>query len=123
MNGSTCGWTTPSGPVALRHLPEMLRSTPRWPPDLIAQREKEFGIWTAYTWRPIEITCAAMSQPALPPWASRPGDVVVLIGDNRPAWVWGEIAAHAIGALSLGIYRDALEDEIAYFVDYASPKW
>src|SRR4029077_5587131 len=51
-----------------------------------------------------------------------PGDVVVLIGDNRPAWVWGEIAAHACRARSLGIYRDALEDEIAYLVDYTSPK-
>jgi long-chain acyl-CoA synthetase len=46
----------------------------------------------------------------------------VLIGDNRPAWVWGEIAAHACRARSLGIYRDALEDEIAYLCDYTLPK-
>ena len=46
------------------------------------------------------------------------GDVVGLIGDNRPDWVMGEIAAHALGARSLGIYRDALEDEVAYLLEF-----
>ena len=48
-----------------------------------------------------------------------PGDVVVLIGDNRPAWIWGEIAAHACRARSLGIYRDALDDEVAYLLTHS----
>ena len=48
--------------------------------------------------------------------ASARGDVVGLIGDNRPDWVMGEIAAHALGAMSLGIYRDALDDEVAYLL-------
>jgi hypothetical protein len=38
----------------------------------------------------------------------------MLAGVNRPDWVAGEIAAHALGALSLGLYRDALEDEVHY---------
>jgi long-chain acyl-CoA synthetase len=45
--------------------------------------------------------------------------VVSLIGDNRPDWVIGELAAHAVGALSLGIYRDALDHEAAYLIDFA----
>jgi long-chain acyl-CoA synthetase len=44
------------------------------------------------------------------------GDVVALIGDNRPDWVAGEIAAHALGAMSLGMYRDALDEEVAYLL-------
>ena len=50
------------------------------------------------------------------------GDVVAMIGDNRPDWVAGEIAAHAMGAMSLGIYRDALEEEVAYLVSYGEAK-
>ena len=46
----------------------------------------------------------------------RAGDVVALIGDNRPDWVAGEIAAHAVGAMSLGIYRDALDEEVAHLL-------
>ncbi|HMG51720.1 MAG TPA: AMP-binding protein, partial [Inquilinus sp.] len=47
------------------------------------------------------------------------GAVVGLIGDNRPDWVAGEIAAHAAGAMSLGLYRDALDEEVAYLIDHA----
>jgi long-chain acyl-CoA synthetase len=50
------------------------------------------------------------------------GDVVGLIGDNRPEWVMGEIAAHALGARSLGIYRDALDDEVAYLLEFAGAR-
>ncbi len=50
------------------------------------------------------------------------GDVVAIIGDNRPDWVAGEIAAHALGALSLGLYRDALEDEVHYLLDYGEAR-
>ena len=125
VHGSTCGWpSTSSVPaeVALHDtLPRMLARNARQSPDLVAQREKEFGIWTAYTWRSVEHHVRRMST-GLAALGVASGDVVVLIGDNRPAWVWGEIAAHACGARSLGIYRDALEDEIAYLVDYASPK-
>lgn len=125
VEGSTCGWITTldvSAEVRLHDtLPRMLARNARQFPDLVAQREKEFGIWTSYTWRSVEDHVRHMSV-GLAAIGVTSGDVVVLIGDNRPAWVWGEIAAHACRARSLGIYRDALEDEIGYLVDYTAPK-
>jgi long-chain acyl-CoA synthetase len=125
VEGSTCGWSQDAHATAevAAHdtTPRMLARNARDCPDLIAQREKEFGIWTTYTWHAVEDHVRRMSV-ALAALGVAPGDVVVLIGDNRPAWIWGEIAAHACRARSLGIYRDALEDEIAYLVDYTSPK-
>jgi len=50
------------------------------------------------------------------------GDVVGIIGDNRPDWVSGEIATHAIGAMSLGLYRDVLDEEAAYLLSYGEAK-
>src|SRR6185503_10081656 len=92
--GSTCGWHTTSIASAevMRHdtTPRMLARNAREHPDLIAQREKEFGIWTAYTWRSIDDHVRRMAT-GLAGLGVAPGDVVVLIGDNRPAWVWGEI--------------------------------
>jgi long-chain acyl-CoA synthetase len=135
VDGATCGWPQPASgttsgissasaasEVAVHDtMPRMLARNARQHPDLIAQREKEFGIWTSYTWRSVEDHVRRMAV-GLAALGVGPGDVVVLIGDNRPAWVWGEIAAHACRARSLGIYRDALEDEIAYLVDYTVPK-
>ena len=48
--------------------------------------------------------------------------MVGIIGRNRPHWLWAELAAHAVGALSLGIYEDALGKEVAYLLGYAEAK-
>lgn len=49
-------------------------------------------------------------------------DVIGLLGDNRPEWVWGELAAHAIKGYSLGIYQDSMHEEVAYLINYAKAK-
>ena len=36
------------------------------------------------------------------------GEVVALIGRNRPGWVWGQLAAHCLGCSTLGLYEDVL---------------
>ena len=50
------------------------------------------------------------------------GDVIGIIGDNRPDWVAAEIAAHAIGGMSLGLYRDVLDEEAAYLLSYGEAR-
>ncbi|CAN5250837.1 long-chain fatty acid--CoA ligase [soil metagenome] len=50
------------------------------------------------------------------------GDVVGIIGDNRPDWVAAEIATHAIGGLSLGMYRESLPEEVLYLLTYGETK-
>ena len=47
------------------------------------------------------------------------GDVIGLIGDNKPSWLFFELAAQAIGGMSLGIYRDTLDEEVGYLIDAA----
>jgi long-chain acyl-CoA synthetase len=84
----------------------------------IALREKQFGIWRSLTWAEYHDRTRAMAL-GLRALGIGPGDVVGLIGDNRPEWVMGEIAAHAVQARSLGIYRDALDDEVAYLLEFA----
>ncbi|MHC8508854.1 MAG: AMP-binding protein [Rhodospirillales bacterium] len=102
-------------------LPKLLAHNARMYPGEIGQREKEFGIWRAYTWTEIESHVARMAL-GFRALGLAPGDVTALIGDNRPEWVWGEIAAHACRGVSLGIYRDALEAEIEYLINCAKPK-
>ncbi|MGF7158632.1 long-chain acyl-CoA synthetase [Rhodoligotrophos appendicifer] len=86
--------------------------------DDVWLREKQFGIWRAFSWREVHerVKCIALGLEDI---GVKRGDVVGLIGDNRPEWLMGEIATHAIGGLSLGIYRDALAEEVAYLIDYS----
>ncbi len=98
-------------PKAVKHNAE------NWP-DETAFREKDFGLWHTFTWADYHARVRALAL-GLHGLGVGNGDCVALIGDNRPDWVFGEVAAHALRAMSLGIYRDALEDEAAYLIDYA----
>ncbi len=102
---------------ALDTLPKMLRHNGQnWPHD-VALREKDFGIWRSYTWRDYAERTRDMALGLRALGVGR-GDVVGLIGGNRPDWVMGEVAVHALGGLSLGIYGDALDDEVGYLVNF-----
>jgi long-chain acyl-CoA synthetase len=87
----------------------------------VALREKQFGIWRSITWGEYQARTSAMAL-GLRSLGIGAGDVVGLIGDNRPDWVMGEIAAHAVGARSLGLYRDALDEEVAYLLNHAGAR-
>ncbi|MFC7539650.1 AMP-binding protein [Siccirubricoccus deserti] len=99
-------------------LPKLLLRNARAHGAEVALREKQFGIWRSITWAEYEARTRAFAL-GLRALGLGAGDVVGLIGDNRPDWVMGEVAAHAIGARSLGIYRDALDDEVAYLLAHS----
>ena len=96
------------------------RNAEAWP-DEVALREKDFGLWRTIAWAEYHSRVRALALGLRGLGVGR-GDCVALIGDNRPGWVFGEVAAHALRATSLGIYRDALEDEVAYLVEHAGAR-
>ncbi|NKE45734.1 long-chain fatty acid--CoA ligase [Roseomonas frigidaquae] len=102
-------------------LPKLLAANAREHGAEVALREKQFGIWRSFTWSEYHDRTGAMAL-GLRVLGIGAGDVVGLIGDNRPDWVMGEIAAHAVGARSLGLYRDALDEEVAYLLAHAGAK-
>ncbi|MEL6748356.1 MAG: AMP-binding protein, partial [Pseudomonadota bacterium] len=125
VTGNEINWpATPSGVTDVtvhNTLPKLLLHNARIDPNAVAQREKDFGIWQAYSWaemnRRVSRLALGMQELGL-----QGGDVVGIIGDNRPEWVWAEVATHACKAMSLGLYRDTLEEEIFYLLDYAKPR-
>lgn len=102
-------------------LPKLLRlNAERWP-DGIATREKDFGIWKGYGWAETSTQVCNLASGLLALGIGR-GDVVGIIGNNRPHWVWAELAAHSVGAMSLGLYEDSLGKEVSYLLDYGEVK-
>ncbi|MCR9310800.1 MULTISPECIES: long-chain fatty acid--CoA ligase [Vibrio] len=101
--------------------PKVLQHNAKHWPEQVAMREKEFGIWREFTWQDYENRVKWMSL-ALQDLGVGEQDVVGLLGDNRPEWVWGELAAHAIKGFSLGIYQDSMHEEVAYLINYAKAK-
>ncbi|MBM3555147.1 MAG: long-chain fatty acid--CoA ligase, partial [Alphaproteobacteria bacterium] len=95
----------------------MAHNAEKWP-DRIAVREKDLGIWIERTWRESLDETSAIAC-GLVEIGLRPGEVVGLIGQNRPGLLYGQVAAHAAGGMSLGIYEDALAEEVGYLVAFA----
>ena len=125
ISGDTVNWPELGAELKdsarLKTLPRLLSHNARTFPEEIAQREKEFGIWISYNWAEVEGHVSRMAAGFLDLGLAR-GEVVGIIGDNRPEWVWAEVASHACRAMSLGIYRDALEEEIRFLAGHAEPR-
>jgi long-chain acyl-CoA synthetase len=97
--------------------PKLLRLNAREQGNEIALREKHLGLWRVLTWNDYQSRVRDFALGLVELGLSR-GDVIGIIGDNRPDWIAAEIATHAIGALSLGLYRDVLDEEAAYLLNY-----
>src|SRR6266516_1927876 len=101
--------------------PKLLRLNASEHGGEIALREKDFGLWRVFTWNDYQkrVHDFALGMIEL---GITSGDVIGIIGDNRPDWVSAEIATHAIGALSLGLYREVLDEEAAYLLSYGQAR-
>jgi long-chain acyl-CoA synthetase len=101
--------------------PKLLRLNAREFGHEIALREKDLGLWKLFTWNDYQARVRDFALGMVELGLAR-GDVVGIIGDNRPDWVAAEIATHALRALSLGLYRDVLDEEAAYLLNYGEAK-
>jgi long-chain acyl-CoA synthetase len=97
-------------------LPRLLMENARRLGNRVALREKDFGIWQTVTWRQFadHVRAFAMGLRAL---GIERGDKVAIIGDNRPEWLYAELAAQSIGGASVGIYQDSVAEEVRYLVE------
>jgi long-chain acyl-CoA synthetase len=101
--------------------PKLLRLNAREHGGEIALREKNLGLWRVFTWNDYQTRVHDFALGLIELGLGR-GDVIGIIGDNRPDWMAAEIATHAIGAMSLGLYRDVLDEEAAYLLSYGDAK-
>ncbi|MEO5694998.1 MAG: AMP-binding protein [Usitatibacter sp.] len=79
----------------------------------IAIREKDLGIWQAWTWSQmraeVEALAAGLARAGL-----RRGAHVAVIGANRPRLYWTMTAAQSLGAIPVPFYEDAVASEMTY---------
>ena len=101
--------------------PKMLRLNAKEHGNEIALREKDFGLWRVFTWNDYHSRVRDFTL-GMAELGIKRGDVIGIIGDNRPDWVAAEVAAHAIGGMSLGMYRESLPEEVLYLLTYGETK-
>ena len=109
--------------LPLDTFPKLLRHNARkWGDDRVAMREKEFGIWQPYTWKDYYEHVKYFSL-GLVAMGLKKGDTISIIGDNRPEWLWAELAAQSAGAIGIGIYQDSILKEVSYIINHAASRF
>ena len=100
-------------------LPALLeRNAKKFGHTRVALREKEYGIWQAVTWQEYFEHVRDFSLGLVSLGLTR-GDALGIIGNNRPEWIYAELAAQAAGAVPFGIFQDSILTEVAYIIDHS----
>ncbi len=78
-----------------------------------ATREKDLGIWQAWTWSQVaeevrSLACGLAAQ------GFKRGMNLAIIGDNRPRLYWAMTAAQALGGVPVPLYQDSVAEEMVY---------
>ena len=78
----------------------------------IAIREKMYGIWQAYNWDDYfrYTKNVALGLFAL---GLKRGENVGIISDNHPEWLFSELGAQAIGAITVNLFTSSVAKELA----------
>jgi len=79
----------------------------------VAIREKNFGIWQAYNWddylqytKKVALGLAALGL--------KRGDNISILTNNHPEWLFTELGAQSIGAVTLNLFASAVAKELAF---------
>jgi long-chain acyl-CoA synthetase len=88
----------------------------------VAVREKNLGIWQAYTWSQY-LADARVIALGLASLGFARGDKTAIVGDNRPALYWTMLATQALGGVAVPLYQDSIEREMQFIVDHAEARF
>lgn len=107
--------TTPVARDEVSHLPRLLRDVAATRPGHTALRVKESGVWHDITWEAYEnaVERIAFGLAAL---GVAVGDRVAIQSENRPEWLFADLAAVSLRAMTVGLYPTNPVAEVAYLL-------
>ena len=99
----------------VRTVASLIRDRALLTPDLVALREKDYGIWQEITWRDYweQVELAAHGLLAL---GVEVGDRVSIHSEDRPEWVILDIATVAVRGITVGLYPTNPSVEVQYLL-------
>lgn len=89
-------------------------STPRE----VAMRRKDLGVWREVSWAEYWDTVLTTAHGLLA-LGVEPGDRVSIQSENRPEWLYLDLATVAVGAITVGLYPTNPSAEVAYLLSHS----
>jgi long-chain acyl-CoA synthetase len=102
-------------------LPAIFRARCRESASSVALREKRNGIWREHTWNDYWERARAFGL-GLVAIGVQPGDRVAIHSEDRPEWLFADLGAQGIGALTVGIYPTNPAAEVRYILGHSGAR-
>lgn len=117
----TRGGAAPADDAAGTTFPALLFALERDRPTDVAMQEKQYGIWQPITWAEYAEQVRDFAH-ALGRLGVERGQVIAVLGDNRPEWLIAELAAQSIGAAVVGIYPTSIGEELRHILSLSEAR-
>ena len=98
--------------------PKLLVENARTRGERPAMREKDYGIWQAWTWAQAQDWVRAFAC-GLAELGFGKGDTLAIVGDNRPQLYWAMVSAQVLGGTPVPMYQDSVAEEMQYVLEHA----
>ncbi|PYN18862.1 MAG: long-chain fatty acid--CoA ligase [Candidatus Rokuibacteriota bacterium] len=97
-------------------LPRLFRHVVGQRGDAVAMREKDLGVWRSVTWRQYGERARRVGL-GLVALGLRPRDVVSIIAENGPEWLYTDLGTMSVGGVTNGIYTTDSPRQVEYIVN------
>ncbi|MGH7374387.1 MAG: AMP-dependent synthetase/ligase [Candidatus Rokuibacteriota bacterium] len=97
-------------------LPRLFRHVVRERGDRVAMREKHLGIWRGISWREYGERAKRVGL-GLVALGLKPRDVVSIIADNGPEWLYTDLGVMSVAGIPNGIYTTDSARQVEYIVN------
>ena len=99
-------------------MPKLLQRNAEQDPKGAGIREKSRGVWQTYTWQAYRDNVRDLAL-GLASLGFRRDDKLSVVGDNRPQLYFAQLAAQALGGISVPVYQDSIASELVYVLNHA----
>ncbi|AOY89101.1 long-chain fatty acid--CoA ligase [Marinobacter salinus] len=99
-------------------LTQMLRAHARERPEMLALRQKDFGIWQAYSWQDYYERARHFGL-GLRALGLSEGGHVAIISENRVEWVIAQMGIGLVNGICVGVYPTSPWNEVAYVLEHS----
>ena len=98
-----------------------VRDRARRTPTRVAMRKKDYGIWQEVTWATYWDNVELVGH-ALLALGIEPGDRVAVHSENRREWLYADLGAVSVRAMTVGLYPTNPAAEVAYLLSHSGSK-
>jgi long-chain acyl-CoA synthetase len=99
-------------------LVQMLRAHAIERPDMLSLRQKDFGIWQAYSWQDYYQRARHFGL-GLRALGLSEGGHVAIISENRVEWVIAQMGIGLVKGICVGVYPTSPGNEVAYVLEHS----